>query len=84
MKYFVWFIITVVCLTGGAFAGLYYADNVAANKFADMTGITLKEFDKAYAGCVIENGELCNLYGGFAPISKFRDGRDGQPPKDML
>lgn len=87
MKIFLGIIIAIVFATVGAFAGLYYADSVYANKFKDMTGLTVGEFDAAYAGCVVRYGELCNLYGGFAPLSKFNDGRDGnavKPPADML
>lgn len=72
MKWFIGFVLCVFFATVGVFGGSYYADNVAANKFKDMTGITAQEFDEAYANCVIANGELCNLYGGFAPLSKFR------------
>lgn len=72
MKWFIGFVLCIVFATAGAFGGLYYADYAAANKFRDMTGITLSEFDEAYANCVIKSGELCNLFGGFAPLSKFR------------
>lgn len=80
MKYFLAFVIAVLFATGGAFGGMYYIEGQYAEKFHAMTGLTVEEFDKSYAGCVVATGELCNLYGGFAPLSRFADGRDGQPP----
>jgi hypothetical protein len=41
MKWFIGFVLCIVFATAGAFGGLYYADYAAANKFKDMTGITL-------------------------------------------
>lgn len=86
MKWFIGFTLCLAFLTGGAFGGFYYANTENAAKFQDMTGLTVDEFDKAYAGCIIANGELCNLYGGFAPLSKFRDNRSGKsiPQGSML
>lgn len=71
-------------LAAGGLVGIWYTDTKHAEIFTAQTGLTVKEFNEAYAQCVIQSGELCNLYGGFAPLSKFSDGRDGQPPKDML
>lgn len=77
----------LVFMFGGGFGGVWYTENKHAELFQEQTGLTVKEFNEAYANCVIRSGELCNLFGGFAPLSKFNDGRDGRaikPPADML
>lgn len=77
MRYFVYIVTVVVCLTAGAMGTAYMFNS----NFHAMTGLTWTEFAQASAGCEVKYEEKCRLYGGFAGHSSFKD---EQPKKDAI
>lgn len=68
MKYFIWFVVVLACVSAGGFGSFY----IVSSNFEAMTNVTWTKFVEGNAHCKQLSGEDCGLYGGFAPPSQFR------------
>lgn len=75
MSFFKYAVLFLLFTGVGAAIGVAAANAKFTDNFYAMTGVTYQDFEESYTNCVSKGGELCNLYGGFAPKSKFRSSK---------
>lgn len=68
MKYLIY----VVALTVSMAIGVSFQDYRLRTQFEAISGVNWYSFNAAHDDCTVAFKEECKIYGGFAPLSKFR------------